>query len=299
MRHWYNPGAVFRDLSLIFQLMEQSVKQLSEGAFRQTIYRDAGAGFPVMLVHGFPIEGRLWDAQAAVLQQHFRLLIPDLPGSGASPLKDHLSIEAMAECLNDILVQENIDQCVLIGHSMGGYATLAFAEKHPGKLKGFGLFHSSARADTEEKKKGRLRSVDMMRRYGAGVFLRQMIPTLFAGKFRKHEKARVQALIAEKADAEVEALAAYYEAMRERPDRTAVLRQTKTPVLFVIGKEDSAAPARDVLPQVSLPAVSEVYLLEQVAHLGMLEAPAASADVLEQFIRFCVAFPFVTDNTPV
>lgn len=272
------------------------MKKLASGIFRDAVYRDTGSGFPVMLVHGFPLDGSLWDYQAGRLKDKFRLLIPDLPGSGGSPLTPELTIEGLAEFLHDILKQEGIERCVLIGHSMGGYATLAFAAKYSGMLKGFGLFHSSAFADTKEKKQGRTRSMGLMRNYGAAVFLRQMLPTLFSAHSRRQEQASVQDLIRKEESADTESCVAYYRAMRERPDRTAVLREAKTPVLFVIGKEDTAAPASDVLQQVSLPALSEVYLFADTGHMGMLEAPEASARAIEAFVDFCIDYPFHADK---
>lgn len=276
--------------------MEFQEKELQAGSSKGTYYRDSEKGFPVMLIHGFPVDGTLWDYQVKKLREHFRILIPDLPGSGHSPLISPTTMESLAETMNDILVQEQIEQCILIGHSMGGYIALAFAEKYFQKLKGLGLYHSTAFPDTEEKKLGRMRSVEMMKQYGAGSFLRQMMPNLFSEKYRKNNKEALQALIKSKEDADVNALSAYYEAMMKRPGRTDVLKQIKAPVLFVIGKEDTAAPAADVLQQVSLPAVSEVHLLNEVAHISMIETPDASALILKQFIDFCIGYPFVSDN---
>jgi pimeloyl-ACP methyl ester carboxylesterase len=273
------------------------MKTLASGTFRGVGYRDAGRGFPVMLVHGFPVDGSVWDYQAARLKKKFRLLIPDLPGSGSSPLTQDLTMEDLAACLHDILEQEGVDRCIMIGHSMGGYATLAFAEKYASRLQGFGLFHSTAFADSEEKRQGRLRSIDMMERYGAGVFLRQMLPGLFARKYRSEQKPALQALLQSKEDADTKSFTAYYRAMMERPDRTAVLREARTPVLFVIGKEDTAAPAAHVLKQVTLPPVSEVHLFDDAAHMAMVELPEASTRVLDGFLSFCVDYPFGSHNT--
>lgn len=272
--------------------MEMKLKKIPDGLFKGLFYRDSGDGFPVMLVHGFPFDGTLWDYQGQSLQKSFRLLIPDLPGSGQSPVLPSISMEGMADALNAILVRERIDRFILIGHSMGGYTTLAFAEKYAEKLKGFGLYHATAFEDSEEKKQGRKRSVSMMQQYGGGPFLHQILPAFFGDKYRRNNKEALQALIKSKENAAAEALVAYYEAMMQRPDRTHVLIQSKVPVLFVLGKEDTAAPPADVLQQVSLPVVSEVHLLADVAHMSMLEMPDASSKILEQFIRFCIDFPF-------
>ena len=86
-------------------------------------YRCSGAGNPVMLVHGFGEDGEIWNAQQSFLQQNFKVIVPDLPGSGRSEMVDDMSIEGMAEVIKAILEQENIASCPVIGHSMGGYIT--------------------------------------------------------------------------------------------------------------------------------------------------------------------------------
>ena len=123
-------------------------------------YRSRGEGLPVVLVHGFGEDSRVWDAQLDALKD-YHLIVPDLPGTNRSEMIDDMSMEGMAAALERLIVHETATvyykegepgSVVMIGHSMGGYITLAFAEKHPQMLRGFGLFHSSAYADTDEKK---------------------------------------------------------------------------------------------------------------------------------------------------
>lgn len=110
---------------------------------------------PLVLLHGFAEDSSLWDRQKEYLKDKFRLIIPDLPGSGNTPLANDsaTSMEGLAAAVKARLDAENIQQCILVGHSMGGYVTLAFAELYPYTLKAFGLFHSTSYADTEEKKR--------------------------------------------------------------------------------------------------------------------------------------------------
>lgn len=271
--------------------MQKELRRLKDGPFEGATYYCAGKGFPIVLVHGFPADHTLWDMQTKQLQEKYRLILPDLPGTGQSPLIDPISIEDMADFLKDILIQEGIKKCILIGHSMGGYVTLSFVEKYEDYLTGWGLFHSSAYADNEEKKKGRKRSIELMKKYGQEKFLHQMIPNLFSQYFQKNHRDEVQDLILKRVEAGVDALIPYYHAMWERPDRTLVLKESKTPVLFVIGKEDTSAPMDSVLQQVSLPAVSQVNIFEKAGHLGMLEVPDAAIHILDQFIDFCINNP--------
>lgn len=114
-------------------------------------YRSIGSGPDVLLVHGFGEDGSIWDRQFEALKG-FRLIVPDLPGSGRSQLVPDMSMEGLASVLYRLLKHLNIGRIAVIGHSMGGYVALAFAEKFPELLSGLGLFHSTAYADTEEKK---------------------------------------------------------------------------------------------------------------------------------------------------
>ena len=123
----------------------------------QIVYKTSGEGLPVILLHGFGEDATIWDKQVSYLKDHCQLITPDLPGSGLSSFDDadaenSDSIEYYADMIEALLKYEDINSCILLGHSMGGYITLAFAEKYPEKLRGFGLIHSTAFADTEEKK---------------------------------------------------------------------------------------------------------------------------------------------------
>src|SRR5436190_21281962 len=102
-------------------------------------YRIIGNGDPVILIHGFGEDGDIWEKQIEFLQDHFQLIIPDLPGSGKSEMIGDMSIEGMSELIKYILAEEKVERCIMIGHSMGGYISLAFAEKYPDLLSSFAL----------------------------------------------------------------------------------------------------------------------------------------------------------------
>jgi pimeloyl-ACP methyl ester carboxylesterase len=147
---------------------------------KKIFYRSVGIGKPVMLVHGFGEDGNVWHNQIEFLKNKFHLIIPDLPGSGKSEMINDTSMEGMAEVLHAIIHEECYDKpeykrnlqtsgdsglmaspigggregaCIVIGHSMGGYITLALVEHYWNHVNAFGLFHSSAFPDSEEKKK--------------------------------------------------------------------------------------------------------------------------------------------------
>lgn len=253
-------------------------------------YRIEGEGIPVVLLHGFGEDSHIWDPQVAFLKNHCQLIIPDLPGSGHSSLlqtqhSPFLSIDDYAHCIHSLLQHISVPNCIMLGHSMGGYITLAFAEKYPERLRGFGLVHSTAFADSEEKKANRLRGIELMEQYGGYPFLKTTIPNLFGERYKKEHPEKVDTLITAAALFSTPALQQYYRAMMLRPDRTAVLKSNPLPVLFVIGTEDVAAPPGDVLQQTYLPLKSYIHVLEGVGHMGMWEATSELNPYLLAFIK--------------
>ena len=255
-------------------------------------YRDEGppaptADCPLVLVHGFAEDSSIWQRQIEALKDRVRILAPDLPGSGrSSPLREPASIADLSEMLKALLDKEGLDTCIPIGHSMGGYCTLAFAEKYPDSAKGFGLFHSTAFPDTEEKKAARRKGIEFIRTNGAAPFVRQATLNLFSDQFRKDQPEIVETVVRQYMDADAESLIHYYEAMMERPDSSSVLRQSNVPVFFLIGSQDKAVALPDSLRQCHLPTLSHITILQQAAHLGMVEEGRRCNNALESFLNF-------------
>ncbi len=247
-------------------------------------YRVTGSGRPVMLVHGFAETGSLWDDQVKYLSRSYQCIVPDLPGSGASEALSDNSIEEMCEALHTIVHQEQLERVTMIGHSMGGYITLAFAENYYNHLEGFGLFHSTAFADSDEKKQVREKGIAFIMEHGAAAFLKTSSPNLFSEETRRSNPEMVSRFIAEQSNFSATSLVSYYRAMMARPDRTGVLRKSPFPVLFIMGEHDMAVPLSDSQAQCHLPGKSYIHLLRNSAHMGMLEESDTSNRILEQFL---------------
>ncbi len=237
-----------------------------------------------MMVHGFGEDSSIWDNQVRHLKEQYRLLVPDLPGTGRSEMTDDMTMEGMADILYELLLDEGIKKCTLFGHSMGGYISLAFAEKHPDKLRAFGLIHSTAFADTEEKKNTRRKGIEFIGQYGAFEFFKTAVPNLFSEKTRTQNPDLVKHFIASLKDYKPEPQIRYYESMIGRPDRTQVLRDLKVPVLFIAGREDKAVPYQDSLLQCHLPEICYFHAFENSGHLSMLEEPEKLNKKLEKFL---------------
>jgi pimeloyl-ACP methyl ester carboxylesterase len=260
-------------------------------------YSVYGKGESIVLIHGFGEDSRIWDQQVQFLQKNHQLIVPDLRGSGNSTMNETpLSMESMAEDIRQILDAEQISNCIMFGHSMGGYIMLAFAENHPSYLHAFGLIHSSAYADSDEKKEARNKSIAFIKEHGAYEFMKTTIPNLFAARFNEQQKNKVDELIEQSKQFSSEAVIGYYEAMIARPDRTIVLYNSSVPVFFFIGEEDKAVNPKDAIKQSALPAVCKIKKVSGIAHMGMLEATDELNKSIGEFIITVQQLASLTDH---
>jgi pimeloyl-ACP methyl ester carboxylesterase len=194
----------------------------------------------------------------------------DLPGFGKTPSVPEITIEEMAQMVNQVLVQEKIESCILLGHSMGGYVTLAFAELFPNKLKGFGLIHSLANADTEERKDKRKQVISFIQENGKENYIKNFIPGLFTANAQKDI---IESAIEQGLESDELGIIEAAKAMILRPDRQSILSNTSLPVYFAIGKNDQLIHESTMFAQAAICQKSMITYLEKSAHMGMMEEP--------------------------
>ncbi|GIV33894.1 MAG: alpha/beta hydrolase [Chitinophagales bacterium] len=249
-------------------------------------YQDRGSGLPVVLLHGFGEDGAVWDYVAEHLQSDCRVIIPDLPGYRHSALpSEQMSIEWMADFVFAILENERLFNPVIIGHSMGGYVTLALTEKHPDLPSKIGLFHSHAFADDEEKKKSRQRAIELIQQKGTEPFIDELYNNLFSPRYVVQNADKVTQMKKRAYLCPAETLTGGLRAMMQRPDRIHVLQSFHKPILFILGKQDKAIPYEKSLQQCQYARVSQVHLFEESGHMGMLEEPDKAVQVTREFIN--------------
>lgn len=266
------------------------VTNVHSNTVNDVYYRVYGnkTGKGIVLIHGFPEDGSLWDNIIPLLSPLFRVIIPDVPGSGKSRLnKTDVSIEELADSINIIIEAERFEEIIIAGHSMGGYIALAFADKYPEKLKGLSLVHSTAIADNEEKKETRRKSIDIIQKGGKEYFVKGMIPNLFSQCFRDAHPDIIQQQISRGLKLESKSMVAFYNAMINRPDRVNTLTDAIFPVQWIIGREDKVVPLDSALQQSFKSDVNFVSLYNDSGHMSMLEAPSRLAEDLNNFIEYC------------
>lgn len=265
--------------------MEQLIFQGKQIAFfenNRENNRD-GEEFPVVLLHGFLEDSRLWDEWLPLLPDRHYIRI-DLPGAGSSELIDNLSMDSMAEVVEAVVSHLGIKRFILNGHSMGGYVALAYAERWGEKLAGLCLFHSHPFADSEEKKASRLKAVEFINKNGHVIYVRQTIPQLFVYDYSKGYQSEVNRLIHNAAYFKPENIIATLHAMRNRRDRSEVLRNIACPVLMLIGKHDTAVPLELSMAMTPLPRQASIHVFPTVGHMGMFSASRETAKVFREFL---------------
>ena len=232
----------------------------------------------IVFLHGFAESREVWTQFTRPFPAAYRLLTPNLLGHGTSlaPVPD-FSMEAQARYVIDYLGRRNTTEPVLlVGHSMGGYVALALAQRYPERVAGLALINSSAYADTDEKRQAREKNISFVERHGVEKFMDSFVRPLFAPANRDR-LPEARALLEEIGKATPETtLAGALRGMAARPDRTAVLRAARFPVLLVAGKHDVAVPLADSLAQAALAPVATALFLEGSGHLSYLEQPEAT-----------------------
>lgn len=247
-------------------------------------YIDTGSGDTLVFLHGFCESKQVWAEFMKPLQQQFRTIALDLPGHGGNTgISIPYSMESMAEEVKHRLEELDVDECILVGHSMGGYVSMAFAEKYSYMLRGLCLFHSSALPDTDEKKENRTKTIDFVKRNGVTEYINPFIEPLFHPENRDRLKEEIEMMKEIGRQTPEATVVGALAAMRDRSDRTHVLQEAKFPVLFIFGKEDGAVPLEKALEQCHLPDNSTVLFLGKIGHMGMFERREETQKALKNF----------------
>ena len=250
-------------------------------------FLDKGKGKAVVLLHGFLGSHKIWEQTINDLSKSYRVIAIDLPGHGSTQCFGYAhSMELMAKCVKSVLDQLRLKKYVIIGHSMGGYVGLAFADLFPDNLKGLCLYHSTAYADSDEKKKDRLRAIAAVKA-NRGIYTKAAIKNLFATKNLKYLKEEISFATEIAKQTDKRGIIAALHGMKDRASRDIILGLVTYPIMMVIGEEDNVLPYELLLEQSKLIKSPSVLYLEHDGHLGFLESPKQSNKALRKFLRKC------------
>jgi pimeloyl-ACP methyl ester carboxylesterase len=234
----------------------------------------------LVLLHGHGVDDTIWDNLDAVLNEYFTIIRPNL-----SLFTSCLSVEEYADELHRYLTNVTISKFTLIGHSMGGYISLAFAEKYPEMLEGFGLFHSTAFADDEAKKHQRNQTIDLLNNHGTEAFVKNTASNMFGERFKELFPEKLKSHIQRFGKLPAQSLISGITAMRNRPDRTSVLAAMPFPVLFIIGMQDKLIPFESCISLSEYPRQSYPFILAEAGHMGMVERPDATSRMISWYMN--------------
>ncbi len=252
-------------------------------------YRDEGRhnAQTLVLLHGFLQSQDVWSSYTLSFMRTMRVIVIDLPGFGFSDTYSEThSMEFMADAVKAVLDAAGVEQCVMVGHSMGGYVALAFAEKYYFLLRGLGLLNSHAFADSEEKQLEREQACQQAVSNRAGYII-NFIGDLFDVSKRKQLYQDIKDLQDQCLETKLEGLLAAQRGMSLRRDRIDVLQGLECPTLFVFGKNDHRLPLEYAVSQAMEARHAEILLLNDVAHMSFLEERDYVKLRLLNFVQTC------------
>jgi pimeloyl-ACP methyl ester carboxylesterase len=243
------------------------------------VYEQKGQGLPVILVHGFPLDHTIWEPTVWEMHSESRIILPDLRGFGLSDAPQGVyTMQQMADDLLGLMDALGLEKAVLAGHSMGGYAALAFARAYPQRLAGFALICSHAAADTPEQRANRYAQAEEVLRIGPKPLADRMTPQLSAD----HQyHAEVYRIILRNKPA---GLAGALQGMAERGDSTDLLPSIAVPSLVVAGQDDPFIPAERARALAGALPNAELLELPGAGHLAMMEKPVEVASALDKLV---------------
>jgi pimeloyl-ACP methyl ester carboxylesterase len=246
----------------------------------------SGSGTPILLIHGFCETSDIWRDLQIQLSSSYQVTSIDLPGFGKSSFNSTIqSIDEIADEISNFLHAKNISQCFVIGHSLGGYVALSLARNNPERLLGFGLFHSTAFPDDEEKKKIRGKTVEYVENHGIELWAKGFISKLFYSKNTSKHKKAILWLERMASQTPIEVFTTYTTFMKNRRDSTELLRNFQKPIFFISGENDVVVPMSQSLSMRDELAKADALILAETGHMGFIEKSTECFSFIKSFLQ--------------
>ena len=247
---------------------------------------DIGSGLPVVLLHAFPLSREMWRPQREALAGVCRLITPDLPGFGDSPLLgDSHTVESMADAVAEALDALGVSEPIVLGGlSMGGYVAFAFARKYPDRLRGLILADTRAEPDDDAAKANRDKTIGLAATSPASAVVEQMLPKLLGPTTHASRPELVEQVRRIGAAQRPAGIIAALQGLRNRPDSRPTLGTIRVPTLIIVGREDGLTPPALAEGMEKGIAGAKLVILDGAGHLSNLEQPVAFGEALREFV---------------
>lgn len=248
-------------------------------------YTSYGKGRVVVLLHGFLENLSMWDVISAVLSKKYRVIAIDLLGHGKSDNIGYIhTMEDQALMVKAVLNSLNLRKYVIIGHSMGGYVGLAFAQLFEHNIKGLSLMNSTPLDDSSEKKINRERAIEAVKQ-NHKTFIRMSVPNLFASYNLNNYKNDINTVVEQALKMTPQGITASLEGMKLRKNRVDEFKKMNIPTQMIIGQNDSAIDIQSTLYSVENTSTEMVIFPD--GHMSHFENTAGLTTSLLNFIKKC------------
>jgi 3-oxoadipate enol-lactonase len=256
---------------------------MSDHNANQPYFSDEGRGDAIVLLHAFPLDGSMWDAERAELARTHRVVVPDLRGFGRSAaLPPPVSVDDHADDVVHILDGLGLERATFAGLSMGGYIAFAIARRHPARIARLILADTRAVPDAPEARRVRDEHIALVHREGVAALVERLLRKLLSEHASSEVVARVRALGGRQSAA---AVTAALTALRDRPDASPLLGSITVPTSVIVGEADGISPPAEARGMADALAASDFTVIPRAGHLANLESPAAFVAA----VRKCLA----------
>lgn len=248
-------------------------------------YLEKGTGQPLVFLHGFPLDSRMWNAQIDDLSSRWRVIAPDFRGFGHSSPGGPFTAPSLADDIYALLAGLGALPCVLAGLSMGGYVAMNYARKYPDTLRGLILVDTKDAGDSPEQRENRNRMIEVARTKGSPAIAEMMLGKLLSPDTLEHRPAQVKLLREIMEACPAQTIEHALVALRDRPDMTAELPKFLLTTLIIVGDADVLTPPSIAQGMKSRIAQSQLALIKGAGHMAPMEQPSQVNRAIRQFVE--------------
>ncbi|WP_264535380.1 alpha/beta fold hydrolase [Flavobacterium sp. N1736] len=246
-------------------------------------FTDSGEGNAIVLLHGFLENKKMWKEYVTLFSEKNRIITIDLLGHGETECLGYVhSMEENANAVHEVLEHLHIEKAIIVGHSMGGYVGLAFAELFPKSIQKLVLLNSTSKEDSSEKKLNRTRAIKAVKQNYVG-FVSLAIANLFSENNRTRLEKEIEEVKEQALQTPLQGIIASLEGMKIRKDRESLLKKNLFPVLLILGKKDPVLNYEEGIEQIEDTTAELVSFND--GHMSAIENKEELKVVLTDFFQ--------------